>query len=124
VRYHCSWSSEGNSVAKWNGDWGIVDTSVEVGTPIRITHRIIARSKDLISPYHCVIQYKRLLKIERYDEVQVVLLSSLSNSHQRVDTEVILKYGVRDNTSDSLVFCCSKDNGAGGNPLSETIYKP
>ena len=95
-----------------------------MGTPIRITHRIYAKNKDLISPYDCVIQCKRLLKTERYDNVQVVLLLALSISHQRVDTEVILKYGVRDNTSSSIVFCCLKDNGAGGNPLLETIYKP
>jgi hypothetical protein len=43
----------------------------------------------------------------------VVSLSSLPTSHQRVGSEVILKYGVRDNTLSSSVFCCSKDNGAG-----------
>jgi hypothetical protein len=92
---------------------GLSRSSVEVGTPIRIIHRIIVRSEDLISPYYCEIQYQRLLKTERYDKKQVVLLVSLSTSHQRVGSEVILKYGVRDNTSSSSVFCCSKDNGAG-----------
>ncbi len=46
------------------GDWASVDCSVEVGIPIRITHRINARSKDLISLYHCVIQYQSYLKIK------------------------------------------------------------
>ena len=44
--------------SKSRNDWSNVDCSVEVGIPIRITHRIIVKSKDLISPYHCVIQYK------------------------------------------------------------------
>lgn len=105
--------SEGNSVAKWFDDWAKVDCLVEVGIPIRIIHRISVRSRNLISSYHCVIQYQRLLKTERYDEVRVVSLSSLPTSHQRVGSEVILKYGVRDNTSSSSVFCCSKDNEAG-----------
>lgn len=39
-------------------------------------------------------------------------------------TEVILKYGVRDNTSSSIVFRSSKWNEASGNPLLEFIYKP
>jgi hypothetical protein len=69
-----------------------------------------------------VIQYKSWLKTERYDKEQVVLLLSLPTSHQRVGSEVDLKYGVRDNTSGSLVFCCSKDNGARGKPLPEPIY--
>jgi hypothetical protein len=37
--------------------------------------------------------------------------------------EVDLKYGNRDITLGSLVFCCSKDNKAGGGPLPEHIYK-
>jgi hypothetical protein len=41
-----------------------------------------------------------------------------------VGTEVILKYGVRDNASSSIVFCSSKWNGASGNPLLEFFYKP
>ena len=35
-----------------------------------------------------------------------------------------LKYGDRDITLGSKVFCCSKDNGACGKPLPESIYKP
>jgi hypothetical protein len=54
----------------------------------------------------------------------VVLLLSLPTSHQRVGSEVDLKYGDRDITSSSIVFCCSKDNGANGKPLPESIYKP
>ena len=116
--------SEGNSVAKWFDDWAKVDCLVEVGIPIRIIHRISVRSRNLISSYHCVIQYQRLLKTERYDEVRVVSLSSLPTSHQRVGSEVILKYDVRDNVSSSIVFRSSKWNEASGNPLLEFIYKP
>ena len=93
-----------------------------MGTPIRIIHRINARNKDLISPNYCVIQYDSWLKTERYDAEQVVLLVSVFTSHQGVDIEVDLKYDVRDNVSDSLVFCYSKDNRARGKPLSESIY--
>ncbi len=93
-------------------DWASVECSVEVGTPIRIIHRVIAKNEDLISPYNCVIQYQRLLKTERYVDVQVVLLSTLPTSHQRVGNEVILKYDDRDIISGSKVFRCSKDNGA------------
>jgi hypothetical protein len=35
-----------------------------------------------------------------------------------------LKYGVRDNTSGSLVFSRPKVGGARGKPLPEPIYKP
>ncbi len=105
-------SSEGNSVAKWLDDWASVECSVEVGTPIRIIHRVIAKNEDLISPYNCVIQYQRLLKTERYVDVQVVLLLTLPTSRQRVGNEVILKYDDRDIISGSKVFRCSKDNGA------------
>jgi len=41
-----------------------------------------------------------------------------------LNNEVDLKYGGRDITSGSLVFPHSKDEGAGGNPLPELIYKP
>lgn len=40
------------------------------------------------------------------------------------DTEVDLKYGIRDNTSGSLVFCSSKDYEASGDPLPEHFYTP
>ena len=103
---------------------GLGRSSVEVGTPIRIIHRVIARSTDLISPYHCVIQYESLLKIERYDDVQVVLLLSLSLLYQRFRYEVDLKYDDRDIVSSSIVFRSSKWNGASGNPLLEFFYKP
>jgi len=63
-----------------------------------------------------------LLKTERYVGVQVVLLLTLPTSHQRVGSEVILKYDVRDNVSSSIVFCSSKWNGASGNPLLEFFY--
>ena len=101
---------------------GLSRSSVEVGIPIRIIHRVNTRSRDLISPYHCVIQYQRLLKTERYVDVQVVLLLTLPTSHQRVGSEVILKYDVRDNVSSSIVFRSSKWNEASGNPLLEFIY--
>jgi hypothetical protein len=103
---------------------GLGRSSVEVGTSIRIIHRVIARSTDLISPYHCVIQYESLLKIERYDDVQVVLLLSLSLLYQRFRYEVDLKYDDRDIVSSSIVFRSSKWNGASGNPLLEFFYKP
>jgi len=35
-----------------------------------------------------------------------------------------LKYGDRDITSGSIVFCSSKGNGAGDEPLPESIYEP
>lgn len=37
--------SEGNSVVNWFCKWASVKRSFEVGTPIRITHRIIARNE-------------------------------------------------------------------------------
>jgi hypothetical protein len=37
---------------------------------------------------------------------------------------VDLKYGIRDNTSGSLVFRSSKGYEASGEPLPEFIYKP
>jgi len=38
-------------------NWGIVDTLVELGTTIRITHRISVRSVDLIPLHYCGIHY-------------------------------------------------------------------
>ena len=46
--------------------------------------------------YDCVAQYKRYLKTERYADVQVVLLSALSNIYQDISYEDVLKYGDRD----------------------------
>ena len=121
--YHLTFSTEGNAVGKvvrWLGDVGRL---IEVGTPIGITRRNIAKNK-IIQFYYCVFQYHRILKTERYVGVQVVLLLTLPTSHQRVGSEVVLKYDVRDNVSSSIVFRSSKWNGASGNPLLEFIYKP
>jgi hypothetical protein len=65
---------------------------IEVGTPIGITRRDIAKH-EVIRVHYCVFQYKRVLKTERYVSVQVVLLLTLINLYQGVDLEVILKYG-------------------------------
>ena len=85
---------------------------VEVGTPIRITRRVITRSK-VIQLYNCVSQYQSWLKTERYEFVQVVLLFSLTFVYQDISYEVDLKYGDRDISESSLVFSRSKDGGAG-----------
>ena len=65
---------------------------IEVGTPIGITRRDIAKH-EIIQFHYCVFQYQRVLKTERYVNVRVVPLLSLINSYQGVDLEVILKYG-------------------------------
>ena len=65
---------------------------VEVGTPIGITRRDIAKNK-IIQFYHCVFHYDRILKTERYDNKQVVLTLSLTLAYQGISHEVILKYG-------------------------------
>ena len=65
---------------------------IEVGTPIGITRRNIAKHR-VIRLYYCVFQYNRILKTERYVNVQVVLLLTLIKSYQRLSHEVILKYG-------------------------------
>ena len=69
--------------------------------------------------YYYVFQYQSNLKTERYDFVQVVLLSSLIVLYQEFGFEEDLKYGDRDITSGSLVSCCPKDNMAGDEPLPE-----
>lgn len=57
--------------------------------------------------------------------VQVVLLLTLFQSYQRLwHILVDLKYGIRDNTSGSLVFRSSKGYEASGEPLPEHICKP
>ena len=84
-------------------------SSVEVGTPTRITRRIDARHV-VIRLRNCVIQYLGCLKTERYDFVQVVLLLSLPFSYQGWGYEDERKYGDRDISKGSLVFGCSKDN--------------
>ncbi len=65
---------------------------IEVGTPIGITRRDIAKH-EIIRFHYCVFQYERVLKTERYDNVRVVPLLTLINSYQGVNLEVILKYG-------------------------------
>ena len=65
---------------------------IEVGTPIGITRRNIAKHR-IIQFYYCVFQYERGLKTERYVRVRVVPLLTLINFYQGVDLEVILKYG-------------------------------
>ena len=65
---------------------------IEVGTPIGITRRNIAKH-EIIRFHYCVFQYQRVLKTVRYVSVQVVLLLTLIDSHQGVYLEVILKYG-------------------------------
>lgn len=53
-----------------------------------------------------------------------MLLLPLYVTYQGYLSEVDLKYGDRDITSGSLVFRCSKDNEASGEPLPEHIYTP
>ena len=64
----------------------------EVGTPIGITRRDIAKH-EVIQFHYCVFQYQRVLKTERYVNVRVVPLLTLINLYQGVNLEVILKYG-------------------------------
>ena len=64
ARYRLTWLAEGVAVGKmveWRGDVGRL---VAVGTPIRITRRIIAKG-SVIRRYDCVIQYKSGFKTER-----------------------------------------------------------
>ena len=65
---------------------------IEVGTPIGITRRDIAKNR-IIQFYYCVFQYHRILKTERYVNVRVVPLLTLTNLYQGVSLEVVLKYG-------------------------------
>ena len=62
---------------------------------------------DLQSHY-CVVQYHGYLKIERYDEVRVVSLSSFIRLYQEFSFEGVQKYGSRDVTESSLVSSRSK----------------
>jgi hypothetical protein len=89
---------------------------IEMGTSIGITRRNIAKNR-IIQFYYCVFQYDRILKTERYVDVQVVLLLTLTDSHQGVSFEVVLKYGNGDISESSCVFYCSKDNRARDGPL-------
>jgi hypothetical protein len=64
---------------------------IEVGTPIGITRRDIAKH-EVIQFHYCVFQYERVLKTERYVNVRVVPLLTLTDFYQGVSFEVILKY--------------------------------
>jgi hypothetical protein len=109
--YRITFSTEGNAVGKVVRRTGNVGCQFEVGTPIGITRRNIAKNK-IIRFYYCVFQYDRILKTERYDNKRVVPTLSLINFYQGVNHEVILKYGDGDISRSSLVFRCSKDNEA------------
>ena len=85
-------STEGNAVGKLVKRFGDVGRPIEVGTPIGITRRDIAKH-EIIQFHYCVFQYERVLKTERYDNKQVVLTLSLINLYQGINLEVILKYG-------------------------------
>jgi len=87
---------------------GDVGRPVEVGTPIGITRRDIAKNK-IIQFYYCVSQYQRILKTERYDNKQVVLTLSLTLAYQGISHEVILKYWDGDISESSWVSARSKD---------------
>jgi len=93
-----------------------VGRQVEVGTPIRIIRRIIARHV-VIRLHYCVIQYYGCLKAERYGIVQVVLLIPLSDIYQGVSYEDVQKYGGRDASGGSSIFSRSKDERVGDGPL-------
>ena len=67
---------------------GDVGRLVEVGTPIGITRRDVAKNR-IIEFYYCVSQYHRILKTESYVDVQVVLLLTLIEPHQGLNLEVI-----------------------------------
>lgn len=81
--YHWTLSIEGDALEKvvwWFGD---VDRWIEVGTPIRITRRNIARHSS-IQMINCVFQYHGMLKAERQMQVQVVLLCIVPDSYQTI----------------------------------------
>jgi hypothetical protein len=109
--YRITFSTEVNDVGKVVKRLGDVGRLIEVGTPIGITRRNSAKNK-IIRFYHCVFQYNRELKTERYDNKQVVLTLSLTELYQGFSFEVILRYGNGDISRSSLVFCCSKDDEA------------
>jgi hypothetical protein len=100
---------------------GNVGCQFEVGTPIGITRRNVAKNM-IIRLYYCGFQYDRVLKTERYDNKQVVLTLSLMNLYQGVNLEVILIYGNGDISRSSLVFRCSKDNESERRTTTSTIH--
>jgi hypothetical protein len=125
--YRLTFSTEGNAVGKvvrWLGDVGRL---IEVGTPIGITRRNYAKHR-IIRFYYCEFQYDRILKTERYVNVQVVLLLTLINLYQGVNHEVILKYGDGDISESSWVSGRSKGDLARvadhyfHNPRHKTYY--
>ena len=105
--YRLTFSTEGNAVGKvvrWLGDVGRL---IEVGTPIGITRRDFAKNV-VIQLHYCEFQYQRRLKTERYVDVQVVLLLTLTTLYQRSYHEVVLKYGDGDISESSWVSGRSK----------------
>ena len=83
-----------------------------MGTPIRITRRIIVRSM-VIRLYNCVIQYNGCLKTVasqdgRYNKKQMVLLLFLIKFCQGFSFEETQKYEGRDVLESSLVSSRSK----------------
>ena len=90
--YRVTFSTEVNDVGKVVKRLGDVGRLIEVGTPIVITRRDIAKH-EIIRFHYCVFQYKRILKAERYVSVRVVSLLTLTNFYQGVSFEVVLKYG-------------------------------
>ena len=119
--YRITFSTEGNAVGKVVRRLGDVGRLIEVGTPIGITRRDIAKHR-FIQTYYCVFQYDRILKTERYVGVQVVLLLTLTLAYQSMSHEVVLKYGDGDISRSSLVFRCSKDNEAERRTTTSTIH--
>jgi len=109
--YRLIFSTEGNAVGKVVRRTGNVGCQFEVGTSIGITRRNSAKNK-IIRFYYCVFHYDRILKTERYVNVRVVPLLTLTIPYQGFDLEVVLKYGNGDISRSSLVFRCSKDNEA------------
>jgi len=77
----------------------------------------------VIRLYYRVIQYNGNLKTERYDDVQVVLLSSLFKLYQEFIHEGDQKYGNGDISEGSLVSCRSKDDMAGRRATTFIIHK-
>jgi len=57
AEYNLTFCTEGNTVGKVVRLLGNVGCQVEVGTPIRIIRRVIAKNK-VIQLYYCVIQYQ------------------------------------------------------------------
>jgi hypothetical protein len=106
-------------------EWWLSDVGrwVEFGRTIRITRRIVVRSK-VIQLYNHGIQYQRCLKDESHVIVQVVLLVTLVRIYQDFNYEDFLKYRGRDISESSSVFPRSKDGEAGWRTATFQIHKP